>query len=130
MPWKLVRYQEGDTIVSNPEEILSELEILGSVDEQTVNLVSESGDRLSISVSGPEAFVMFTAASDDQPPLSPMSAGRTSSDFADDVVEFIAGGTPTPVPVDRCVSVSIMLKIVRHYLEHGALPDWIDWQDQ
>jgi hypothetical protein len=127
--WKLHHYSGEERVVSNPEEILEELEILGNLEEPTTDLISESGDCLTVSVSGPLALIIFRRASLDPPYLSPVMAGRNIG-AKGELVEFTIGGTPTPVPRHRCVSVSTMLKIVRHYLEQGKLPTWIEWGDQ
>jgi hypothetical protein len=115
--------------MSDPDQILAELEILGSQDEPTTDLISESGDHLTISVRGPLALIIFRRASLDPPYLSPVVVGP-GIDAEEAPVEFTVGGTPTPVPRHRCVSVGTMLKIVRHYLEQENLPTWIEWGDQ
>jgi len=126
--WKLRHYSGEESVISNPDQILAELEILGSLDEPTADLISESGDSLMVSVVGAFVLIIFRRVSLDPPYLSPITAGQGNAEEAP--VEFTVGGTPTPVEKHRCVPVSTMLKIVRHYLEQGRLPTWIEWGDQ
>ncbi len=77
---------------------------------------------------GPFALIIFRRASLDPPYLSPIARGDGGADSG--AIEFLVGGTLTPVPRERCVTVTTMLEVVRYYLEHEALPNWIEWADQ
>ena len=127
--WKLLRFSGEESIMSDPREILAELEILASSNEPTADLISESGDYLTISISGTFALIIFHQASLDPPYLSPVVApqGIVPEEAH---VESTIGGTPTPVSRNRCVSIATMLEIVRHYLERGKLPSWVEWENQ
>lgn len=125
--WTLHRYSGEQESFSDPEQLLIELEILGEREEPTADLVHESGDRMTISVRGPIATIIFKRASLDPPYLSPLVRDIPADE--DDVVEFIVGGVATPVPRDMCVPLKTMLEIVRHYLLHDELPKWIEWQE-
>jgi hypothetical protein len=73
---------------------------------------------------GPLALIIFRKASLDLPAVSPIIRGQV---FDEDEVEFIVGGTATPVPRDRCVPVRTMLEVIEYYLKHEELPNWLEW---
>ncbi len=92
---------------------------------QFVDLISPTGDCLSIGVGGPLGCVMFARASGDPPYLWALG---TSKDQEKDL-EFDAGGTPTPVPIRRCLPFASVLEIVIHYFLSSELPQNVEWDE-
>ena len=126
--WVLHNYCGSRQTISDPEQVLTELEALGGEEEPTADLIHPSGDHLTIAVRGPFALIIFRRATLDPPYLSPIARGSGAENS--EAIEFSIGGTPTPVPRERCVPVKTMLEVVRHYLEHETLPEWIEWGEQ
>lgn len=53
------------------------------------------------------------------------------SDAADDggFVEFLAGGTATPVPRRFCLPIGRVERIASDFLTHGGKSDTVSWEE-
>lgn len=90
-----------------------------------VDLVSSSGDCLSIGVGGPLSCLMFTKGSGDPPYLW----ARGSSDDDENVIEFERGGTPTPIPLSYCLPLPKVIEIADYYFLNQHLPQNVEWEE-
>ncbi len=103
-------------------ELRSKLERLRDERDPNLALVHQSGDSLRVSVRGPSALVQFIKAPAKLPCLT-ASVGPSRRGY----VEFIMGGTRTPVPKAIVIPFDLMERIFEHYFEHGTLPSWAIW---
>lgn len=86
-----------------------------------------NGDELTVLRDGPVAAVSLMRGSDRlsfSASIDPAFEAKSDADCH----EFNVGGTPTPVPKDRCVTLDVAEKIIEHIFVHGSLPDWIVWR--
>ncbi|MEM7249605.1 MAG: Imm1 family immunity protein [Acidobacteriota bacterium] len=47
----------------------------------------------------------------------------------EEVVELSAGGQPSEVSRSRVVMIDLALRAAREFLENGARPDALEWQE-
>jgi hypothetical protein len=109
--------------VSQVGRLLHELK---NEDDPNLDLINEQGDFLSISVRNGFALVRFTHASLDPPYFSASTGGQCSNEASFD---FIVGDTPTPVPIDRRISLEVAIAIAEHFCETGEIPHFIEWKE-
>jgi hypothetical protein len=52
----------------------------------------------------------------------------SSHEKSDGYIEFNIGGTSTEIPMHRCISIDVMVKIVRHFYRTGRRIEGVDWE--
>jgi hypothetical protein len=128
---KLVDYSEGsygdtqELLISDEEDLRRALKQLQRKDPRLVDLISPTGDCLTIGVGAPLGCVMFTKASGDPPYLWAVGDSVEQETY----IEFDAGGTPTPVPLYRCLPFERVVEIAVYYLLNGILPENVEWDE-
>jgi hypothetical protein len=89
-----------------------------------LELISPEDHTLTIGIAGRYGFVMFTAASGNPPYLwASRKVRETNTD-----VEFSIGGTPTPIPLNRCIMVEHVIEIASHYFRCQELSNAFEWE--
>lgn len=83
-----------------------------------VELLSANGNRLQVGVGGGLCCVQFIKA-DNLPPYYCVNAQNPIP--GEHEVEFLLGGTPTPVSRKQCLSLAEALDISTHFVSTG---DW------
>jgi hypothetical protein len=127
--FKFVDYSRGQYLgtkelpVSDEQDIRRTLHMLQQQDPSFVDLISPTGESLTIGVGPSLGCVMFTSASGDPPYLCAVADSNGQAGE----IEFDAGGTPTPVPLYRCLPFETVIEIVVYYFLNGKLPMNIKW---
>jgi len=91
-----------------------------------LELEGENGFKLIIGIGGPLGCVQFSAANGNPPYL--MAATKSTQEEELDV-EFLAGGTPTPIPMHRCFPFEMVKKLVFRFFEHGDRSPEVQWEE-
>jgi hypothetical protein len=129
--YRFVDYSQEESSGARVISVLSEQDIQRTLmqlqlqEPRFVDLFSPTGDCLTIGVGGSLACVMFARASGDPPYL--WALGITE-DREKELV-FDAGGTPTPIPIRRCLPFESVLRIVVHYFLSGELSKDVEWDE-
>lgn len=129
--FRLVDYPRGERSETEGIAILNEQDIRRALkrfqqeDPRVVDLISPTGDCLAIGVSYSLGCVMFMRASGDPPYLWALG----DSDDRENDIEFDVGGTPTPVPLYRCLPFERVVEIVVYYFLNGELPRDVEWDE-
>ena len=129
--FRLVDYPRGERSEKEEIPILNEQDIRRALkrfqqeDPRVVDLISPTGDCLAIGVSSSLGCVMFMRASGDPPYLWALG----DSDDRENDIEFDVGGTPTPVPLYRCLPFERVVEIVVYYFLNGELPRDVEWDE-
>lgn len=89
-------------------------------------LVGEEGHSLTVGYSDSVCTVQY-AASDGQPPYLIAVNEGASDDEA--FVEFMAGGTPTPIPGRFCLPTERVVAIVQEFVATGARSAALTWEE-
>jgi len=128
MTYQLIDYSQsspGSAIdISSEEQLQTVLQSFQQHEPGFIDLVSPSADTLSLGVGGPLACAMFIGASGDPPYLWALGSSPEDTD-----IEFARGGTPTPVPLNRCLPFANVVEIAAAFFRDGKLPDNIDWDE-
>ena len=111
--------------INNKGRLRSALLKLGRKDDPNLVLQHKSGNYLNVSVQGPHAFVQLTRDATDSAYLTPFQKGLPRNRR----IEVPVGDTPTTFPLNRCVSLETMVRIVLHWYEHEELPAWVTWKE-
>jgi hypothetical protein len=89
-------------------------------------LIGENGHSLTIGYCDSVGAVQH-AASDGRPPYL-MAVNEESLDD-EAVVEFLAGGTPTPIPGRFCLPVPRVSTIAQEFIATGQRPGDVTWEE-
>lgn len=116
---------EREIPVSSEQEIRKTLKRFHQQLPRFVDFISPEGDSLTIGVGASLGCVMFIKASGDPPYL--WAIGNRGE--AEDYIEFDAGGTPTPIPLYRCLPFEDVIEIVVHYFLTGNLTENVEWEE-
>jgi hypothetical protein len=87
-------------------------------------LVGENGYYLDVGI-GKVGFVQYSAC-DGNPPY--LIAVSPNSEPGDNYVEFMTGGTPTPISTRYCLPFDEVLQIVGYFLETGRTCPRVAWE--
>lgn len=114
------------TEVSGALEALEILDDLRSKREPFFcSLTSDTGQELLVGV-GPIGCVQRSAANGSPPYLMAVSAPiEATGGF----VEFLTGGTPTPVPRQYCMEWAIVREVVGYFVERGLPSPNVGWEE-
>lgn len=130
MEVEFVEYQGRLENVEDVDQVLDRVNEVRRSSDPNIDLVTSAGDRLSVSLRDQLGLVRFSQQSLEPPYLS---ARRSESERSQGPApqsayfEFLIGDTPTPVPVDRCLPLEKVKRIVEFFSQYGELPSWVDW---
>ena len=113
-------------VLSTPADMAQLFESLRGRAPFMFELIGENGHSLTVGYSDSVGAVQH-AALDGQPPY--MMA--VNEDAADDevFVEFLAGGTPTPIPGRFCLPIDRVLAIAQDFIATGERSVAVTWDE-
>lgn len=117
--------EKNERDVVDAGEALALLRSLRSRQPSFCSLESRSWTLL-IGVAEEMGCVQLSAP-DRQPPY--LMAFNSSNVNADGYVEFMSGGTPTPISVRYCIPWELVEEIVKELLTHDRQPAGIVWEE-
>lgn len=127
--FKLIDYSsslvENEVSISTEEDLRKALIRFQQLYPQFVDLISPSGDCLTIGIGDPYSCVMYSQSSGDPPYLWALG----NIDNTEDFIEFDASGTPTPVPLYRCLPFNKVVEIAVYFFGTGSLPQNVKWDE-
>lgn len=85
-----------------------------------------SAGTLLVGVSQDMGCVQFTSKAGGPPYLMAMN---DSIESGDEHVEFLSGGTPSPVPRRYSLPWPLLERIVTAFLDQGAIPSDVAWEE-
>jgi hypothetical protein len=88
-------------------------------------LHSDRGSMLTVGYAAEYGSVQFSASDGSPPYLMALS----SESYNDNLHEFLAGGTPTPIPGRFCLPIASVEQIVAEFLEHGVQSHLVSWEE-
>jgi hypothetical protein len=118
--------EKNGTRVSSERDFKLLLESFRNRHPFTFELAGDNGFTLTIGWSPSLGCVQY-APGDGQPPYW-VAIGDPDAD-ADEHVNFLAGGTQTPIPRRSCMPVEKVVQIVRHFLETGERWPDVEWEE-
>jgi immunity protein Imm1 of predicted polymorphic toxin system len=89
-------------------------------------LRGDNGMMLTIGFAGECGTVQYASASG--APRYLMAVSRDAVDDGD-VVEFLAGNTPSPISKRFCMPIKDVLDIIRVFLSRGDKSAGVDWEE-
>jgi hypothetical protein len=115
----------NDKKVRSSGEALAILDKLASIREPFFCTLRNTNDReLLIGVGNPGCVQHST--SDGKPPYQ--MAVTDPIEATGEYVEFLAGGTPSPVPREYCISWQTVREVAAHFVETGAMSAGVNWE--
>ena len=93
-----------------------------------LQLEGDNGFKLIIGVGGPVGCAQFSSVDGNTPYQMAVSKGGQTADSSE-AVEFLAGGTPTPIPIRRCVPFEALKRIVIQFFEKGDRSREVEWEE-
>jgi hypothetical protein len=88
-----------------------------------VELNSSVGSRLQLGVGRQFACAQFV----EHKSLPPYLCAKTKMIRADKDIEFLCGGTPSPIPPELCLSFDEAAKIAEYFFEVGERDPDFEW---
>jgi Immunity protein Imm1 len=113
------------TPVASAEELRAKLIHLSKQEPRFVELRSAAGNRLQLGIGGQFACAQFLK----QDNLPPYLCAKARTICAKDAVEFVCGGTPTPIPPELCLLFEDAVKIAEYFFETGDRYSAIEWME-
>jgi hypothetical protein len=114
------------TIIRDRNRLFQILENLRSREPFVCELVGDNGYRLHVGV-GDYGNVQHSQLDGDPPYL--MAVNRSSEGQVDEYIEFLMGGTGTPISKRYCLPFYRVREIAAYFLETGhMLPD-VPWEE-
>jgi hypothetical protein len=113
-------------VLSTPAEVAQLFESLKGRPPFMFELIGENGYSLTIGYSDSVGAVQH-AASDGRPPYLMAVNEKSLDDEA--VVEFLAGGTPTPIPGRFCLPVQRVSTIAHEFVATGQRTGDVTWEE-
>jgi len=88
-----------------------------------VEFESSENDRLQLGIGGPFVCAQFTT----NECLSRYLCAKAKTVRATKDVEFLCGGTPTPIAPELCLSFEVAFKIADYFIRTGNRDPSVDW---
>ena len=128
-----VRYenQEDDADPMNGAVIATDAKLIELLNDRRnyppfcARFAGDNGFELMIEIGGDVGCVQYSSSTGDPPYLMavshqpPMKSGD---------IEFMMGGTSTPIPARNIVSFDELKQILLYFLETGERSDLVDWE--
>ncbi|SRR5258705_9598138 len=111
--------------INGEPELVTKLREFQAREPFIAMLVAPNQDELAIGLGGPVSFVQFTQASR-MPPY--LCVFNPTAPVGGDPVEFVCGGTPTPIPSYLMIPFEQALEVAVHFFRHGEIPKHVKWK--
>jgi len=123
----VIEHAQTRMAVTTEEDLKQRLLTLPLEEDPSLLLIHESGDHMFVAFRSDSAVVIFRPVARDKRHLSvSVNPGFKPSSDAD-YVEFMVGGTATPIPKDRCIPRATGVEVALHYFSRAALPKTVHW---
>jgi hypothetical protein len=81
---------------------------------------------MTVGFAATQGTAQHSRASGQPPYLMAMTEGaEAEAEF----VEFLAGGTPTPIPCRYCLPIEILHEILAPFIQDGSLSQAVNWEE-
>jgi hypothetical protein len=108
-------------------ELLMTLDRLRDREPFMFDLAGENGKRLSVGISPTCGCAQFSSSDGDPPYWVAVAPGE--HDIETEGMEFLMGGTPTPILERHCVPTEMLMHIIDHFLATGDRPPDVLWEE-
>jgi hypothetical protein len=115
------------TTVTNPAMLVELLERLQSRTPFLLDLIGDNGYRLTAGVGRALGCVQHSR-NDGEPPYL-MAVQKEDAVGGDDEVNFLAGGTATPILRRQCIPMELLKRVAVHFLSTGERSDEVAWEE-
>lgn len=113
----------ASTAIGSIEQLRTIMTHLRRKEPRVVNLESVAKDILQLGVGGQFGFGQFLK----QNRLPPYFCAKAQKMISNKHVEFLCGGTPTPIPPELCISFEDAVKIGEYFFATGARDPDFEW---
>jgi hypothetical protein len=104
------------------------LESLKNQEPQIVLLEIQDFGVFTLGISLEWGFVEFMDTNGDPPYL--LATEKEPKEFNEDYLEFDSGGTPTPILLNNCIPVEMLIRIAVDVSKSRELPKYIEWKEE
>jgi Immunity protein Imm1 len=115
------------TKVGELAQFLAILRQLRHRDPFVAELVGENGNTLSVGISTTCGSAQFSSTDGAPPYWVALAHGR--HDLSTEGMEFLIGGTPTPILKRHCLAIEAVNQIVDHFLTTGDRSPAVSWEE-
>jgi|SRR5262245_23209194 len=114
------------TSIENSAELRNALESLRDRPPFFAELIGDNGFKLTFGLGATEGCVQFCSVEDDPPYLMAVNPNIRDSEGG---VEFLCGGTPTPVDKRYCLPYDAFVEIVAGFVQTGERKHDVLWEE-
>lgn len=86
----------------------------------------DSGSMLTVGFSSDRGCVQYSS-SDGSPPYF-MAVSDGDSEIEDEYIQFLAGNTPTPIPIRYSLPMSLVERITAEFIDNGERLQAVAWE--
>jgi hypothetical protein len=114
-------------VIRNTAQLFQLLESFASRVPFICELVGENGYDLLVGV-GTKGFVQYSRTDGDPPYLVAVAPDAAGREEHEDEIEFVMGGTATPIPFRNCMPFHNVREIAGYFLETGLIHPAFVWE--
>lgn len=115
------------TTVTSPATLVQLLEKLQSHTPFLLDLIGDNGYRLTTGIGSDLGCVQHSRNDGEPPYLIAVQKGDAVG--GDDEVNFLAGGTATPILRRQCIPMELLKRVAVHFLSTGERSDEVAWEE-
>ena len=112
--------------VHDRNELFAQLDSIGDREPFGCELLGENGFKLTLGIGKDIGFVQHSPADGDIPYLVAVAPQKYCEQ---EYVEFLVGGTPTPIPQRFCLLFEMVKQIAAHFVETGERSPAFSWEE-
>jgi hypothetical protein len=118
----------NEIIIRTENDLRDEIQsILNRSENRVITLKSPDSGDLTLGIGTPYGFAEYIDKSG-KPPY--IIATDSNNDKKSDYYEFDSGGTPTPIPSEKCLLIDRVIEIAVFFFRNKKLPLGIKWDEE
>ena len=115
--------------IEDEKILLAALDELRKREPFLLEIKGTSGFKLLVGIGGSLGCVQFSPSNGDPPYLMAVATGPNRVVDHRSEIEFLAGGTPSPIPIHQCLAFDLVKEIVIFFSRTGGRSPNFAWEE-
>ncbi len=112
--------------ITNAEEFVKYINRIKNKIPIICFLESNKNEFITMGISTDYGFFQYSSEITNN--ICKIAISKLQQDHSNSYLEFDCGGTPTPIPMSKCLPIDIVIKIACDFIEKGILSDQYNWE--